>query len=551
MIKLTNISISDFYSLEEANFEYNHGIYKVVGVLDGDPNASNGAGKSSALVAPQQALYNTNCKDAKAKIDETYNRVTGRPYSISLQFTKDDTEYTVINNRAKNSITIIENGNDISVKGVPRNLALLTDIIGVDFKVFSSLTYLSQKTMANVLDLTNEDNVLYSFFDIDKIKGMETRMKSRRKEAKDFRLVELTRIETAESTKATLENYRAEDAGDLELSRSKLLAALSAIEGSVQGKKYEVLKAQLTKEKSDLSDLAIERTKSSTKVAMLQEQLEEMATGSCPTCGQDIITNTSGVKAKITKEDKTLEDIMRRGKVVNTTIKRLSAEASGIQTELSTKRDSFNRQLTTLSAKILAIKERTKEFQAIQTDLDALEKSITTSKQVVKELGSKMVYFDTALQSISSGALMAEYLNSFTAVFNAKLVEMIELTEVDISIRAVETKGKLVYKFIKDGKPTTFNGLSTGEQTRTAFIILMAITQTLETLTGVSIDYVVFDELLSVLDKKGILMLTKVLDKFRESKTIYVVLHHNEIEQEFFDGTMTVHNTGGIARIEI
>jgi DNA repair exonuclease SbcCD ATPase subunit len=120
----------------------------------------------------------------------------------------------------------------------------------------------------------------------------------------------------------------------------------------------------------------------------------------------------------------------------------------------------------------------------------------------------------------------------------------------DIDIKIKVSKGKMTYIFIDNGVEKTFSLLSAGEKTRVSLMLLLATLKTIEQLTNITINYLVLDELLGVLDGEGINFLKNVLSTMRKDKCIYIISHHNEIEDSFADGIITVIKENNISRIE-
>lgn len=134
--------------------------YGAGNVLDLEENTvtqiigTNGMGKSSIPLIIEEALFNKNSKGIKKA--DIPNRYVNNGYSINLEFTKEEDEYTVNIDR-KSSIKVIlsKNGEDISSHTATNTFKSIQDIVGIDFKTFSQLVY--QNTNASLQFLTATD----------------------------------------------------------------------------------------------------------------------------------------------------------------------------------------------------------------------------------------------------------------------------------------------------------------------------------------------------------------------------------------------------------
>ena len=182
-LNFTSIDVENYFSMDKASLRFVPGIYLIEGenrdlpdfeqLINVGASVSNGSGKTTLFSAPYQCLFNKNSKDSKAAISSVGNIYTDKPYNITLNLTKNDKNYEIHNDRNHNKIFIKEDGEDKTPKGVANQLTAIKNIIGFDFATFSSLTFLNQQSLANIIDLTNKDNVVYQFFDIEKLNLLE------------------------------------------------------------------------------------------------------------------------------------------------------------------------------------------------------------------------------------------------------------------------------------------------------------------------------------------------------------------------------------------
>ena len=132
--------------------------------------APNGSGKSSIAMIIQEILFNKNVKGIK-KTDILNRWVKEKQWSGSLEFTVDADDYGVNVQRTGTStkVKLIKNGVDISDHKVLDTYKKIQEIVGLDFEVFSQLTYQSSTDLLEFLKATdtNRKKFLINLFNLE------------------------------------------------------------------------------------------------------------------------------------------------------------------------------------------------------------------------------------------------------------------------------------------------------------------------------------------------------------------------------------------------
>ena len=102
--------------------------------------APNGSGKSSIAMIIQETLFNKNIKGIK-KADILNRWSKEKNWNSELTFAADDKDYVVSVTRtgAQTKVKLLENGKDVSDHKVLDTYKMLSEILGLDFEVFSQL----------------------------------------------------------------------------------------------------------------------------------------------------------------------------------------------------------------------------------------------------------------------------------------------------------------------------------------------------------------------------------------------------------------------------
>lgn len=133
--------------------------------------AQNGSGKSSIALILQEILYNKNIKGVK-KGDILNRWSNSKNWKGAVEFDTDDNSYRVEVQRtgASTKVKLLENGIDISEHKVLDTYKKINSIIGLDFEVFSQLTYQSSTDLLDFLKATdaNRKKFLINLFNLEK-----------------------------------------------------------------------------------------------------------------------------------------------------------------------------------------------------------------------------------------------------------------------------------------------------------------------------------------------------------------------------------------------
>lgn len=134
-------------------------------------SAPNGAGKSSIALILQEILYNKNIKSIK-KGDILNKYVTDKDWWAKLSFSVGNNEYLIDVKRTptQTKVVLLENNIDISEHKVLDTYKKLHEILGMQFDIFSQLTYQSSIDLLDFLKATdsNRKKFLINLFNFTK-----------------------------------------------------------------------------------------------------------------------------------------------------------------------------------------------------------------------------------------------------------------------------------------------------------------------------------------------------------------------------------------------
>jgi DNA repair exonuclease SbcCD ATPase subunit len=551
MLEIKKISVNNFFSVGSITLPVEKGLHYIIGInndIESSFKSSNGSGKTATFSSIYQGLFNKNIKNPKGTIESVNNSITGKPYSISLDFTLNEKDnYTVTNDRNTNKITVLKNGVDISVKGIPNQLKQIKDILGLDFDTFSALTYISQSTLQAILDTTNKDNILFQFFNIASIQQSEAILKEERKELKNLRVILITKMRNCEKNISLLSSFQKVNVTVIEENINTLTKSLLAVTRSPKHAGVEATRLKIVGLKEERSALNTELSLINYKIVELERLIN--SSNICPTCGAvgTLDKDTLNLDlSKLIEEKSTKENFISN---LTSTISTLDDECTRVKQSLADDEAAILGKINILKSKLLVVAEQNSAYDKIVKQRDEIEKELSDIVSDMDALDKKLALVEECLLFIKNGTLTNEYLNKFRKVFVTVLKDLIDKTDFTIDIKVSVKNGKLEYEFYDRGILKGFNDLSAGERTRVSLVLLITTLFTLEQVTGISTNYLVIDELFGVLDDEGISMVTKFLEIIRENKAVYVITHHEELPINMFDTVITFTKDKGVTSL--
>lgn len=178
-------------------------------------SAENGSGKTSIILILQELLFSKNVKGIK-KTDILNRESSSKSWEGEIDFTVDSNEYTVSVRRtgASTKVKLIENNTDISEHKVIDTYKRIQEILGIDFAVFSQLTYQSSSNALEFLKATdtNRKKFLINLFNLEKYIEIGERIKKEAQAADKDVVKTQTELSTVNSflDKTSIPEYKTE-----------------------------------------------------------------------------------------------------------------------------------------------------------------------------------------------------------------------------------------------------------------------------------------------------------------------------------------------------
>jgi len=576
-MKLLSIDISNAYSFgKNVHLDFNkldqH--TQIIGRnIDEDlEEASNGSGKTSLYLCIQQVLFGKDSKDTlKADIANTLGDGS---YEIHLSFLEKGDTYIISASRTssgKGALLLKKNSKDISCHTIPGTQKLIQSIIGLDFTLFTQLTYQStdkfldllsatdaerKKVLVNLFSLDRYDDQVLLFKDLVRATTLDLKVASTKLEIiKDAANVKIDDIVPENIVRSSDELNR------LILEKDKLTTEIANLDKTNKEYAYhtslslnlDILKSKVSTAgdtpeftKEELADVVSKLATINQSISQYNKLLSryESSPENCRTCGQPVPTEHNVEKAKDCRDNlQTLIDrknSLLEAEALLTRKKELVAARNLDLLEISRLSELLDLSKvksplllsdklalsTTLSDLIFKEKASIKESQDIAAKRarhNARVAVLTEQKlEAEKRLEeaekdySVCVYKASHMKALydASKLLVTFKLESLLLYLQNSVNEYVDaLFQGDVALTIGTAKGKLSFTIMKGGTAYSIKRLSTGERSRMNISVLLALRDTLESLSGAEIDFLVLDEILSSLDSVGRTSVYEILEK--------------------------------------
>ena len=559
MIKIKHLDISTFKLLKdtEISFEDKSGIISLEGSnLDNPLFQSNSVGKSTLPDVILQGLFGKNL--ANITIEKMGNLYTGQKPAVTITVERDGIDYVIKNDYENNLCKIYKDGVLLDFTRKKDVLSEMEDILGLSFFLFSQLIYVSPSTQSLFSNVSNDaqSKFIQSLLSIEFINDINKKSSADLKTYKGEVNMQVKEInmyqQQVENLSKQLDLVPTFDKTDF----TELINTLSA-DISRQDDMREVIKKNYDKVKKELEQITKQEIELKSDLKHLESALNKeealIKSGSCPTCHQNtdkLLPKTDKSLIKNLKKD--IETIFEKVLAKKAELKTIEEELSKIASEISVNRSTLQQYKAGRENQTNAEKQESIRDSLMEQRTDAINLLIIKQAELT-ELEDKVYILELISQSTSSKGYIKERVELFLALFNSELYELgKELLGTNYKISINKSKNVGFELFVDDSEITlNYSSLSSGFKSRVDLLISLALNKTVEILTGISINVLFLDEILSAVDATGVesisLLLNKIKHKFPD-KLIFIVSHNQVIKN--VDNTLTITRQNDASKLK-
>ena len=559
MIKIKQINIDSFKLLSntELNLEGRAGIVSLQGINLDNPNFSgNSVGKSTLVNVILQGLFMKNIQGDS--IERLSNAYTKEKPSITITLEKEGVEYTIVNNYKDGICKVYKEGVLLDFVRKKDIKDEIEEILGISYFIFSQLIYISPNNPSLFSSVSNDaqNKFIQSLLNIEFIQDINKKssadLKSFRGEV-TLKVKELNLLQQqVESLTKQINLVPVFEDIDYSEEINSMAADISRKEDYqiILKKNYDKAKKEL--EVENKREIEIKSEIKHLEIA-LSKELDLIAKGDCPTCGQSTVklsTKTDKSLLKNLKESHTesFEKVLAKKAELRT----IEDELAEVSSEITIARNTLNGLKHKKQEQIKAEKHISLKTSLEEQRTEAITNLIEAQSKL-SQLEDKVYILELITQCTSSKGFIKERISLFLQLFNQELQELgKDLLGSNYLIEITKNKTLGYELTVNDGEIVlNYSSLSSGYKSRLDLVIALALNSAIKLLTGIDINILFLDEILSAVDSVGIESISKLLNKIKHrfpEKIIFVV-SHNQILKEVSD-TLTITRQNDASKLK-
>ena len=543
MITLKNLVINNMFSYGQNN-EIDLNANKITQLT-----APNGSGKSSVALILQELLYSKNIKSIK-KADILNRYTKNDTWSGKIEFSVDNQDYGVEVKRTKNQSKIQfyqQNGSntvDLTEHKIPDTYKKIQELIGLDFEIFSQLTYQSSTDLLEFLKATdtNRKKFLINLFNLEKYPniGEVIKMKLSESEKLSYKLDgEMKSIKDFLDEAVIEEKQKLIEVPKVEESKRTNLA-----KAQNEFNEYESLCKKIDKNNLYIKDrdklefdVSIAQPNENTAIydghARIKEDLFKTKGTSI-----ELSTSIEKVQKEINEYEKkvhdwelntkSIEKFEQLSQFIDDSIPATYPDFDTLKNEIQVLKDELKNQEYKREEAI----ESNEKIKSHNTKVDTLieQKRYFLARQEllnndILKLKSKIKNLNILRKAFSTTGIVAFKLENLTKELETVINEYLsDLSDGQFQVIFRLNGEKLNIVVINNGQESPIETVSGGEFSRIQTAILLAIRNVLSKIGGNYINLLFLDEITGVLDEAGKEKLIEILQE-EDNLNIFLISH--------------------------
>lgn len=568
-MKINKLTIHNILSIEDAEIMFEDSGLVLVEGFDYDTGRANGAGKSSIFNALSFGLYDEVPR--KITKSEILRKGCKEGYSqVDIQVGID--VYSVKRSRPVNN-TFYKNGIEISITQQE-----FESIIGLNYDQFLITMYTAQDSSNKFIMLNDKDKKdfilkIMNLGNFSKYKKDITDELSKLQMDKALLSIKLDGFKQSISIHRgnivdviTIQSKIDSDLLDVSSYISKINELSKITEPDVS--RYNDIEQKIGDKILTLQTTKILCSQKRTELTKLRNQTPDTV---CPDCNTDLnIINGHAHKAadkiKIEEQIKNViieinefEKILSKEQELKDYINKLKLKKQEEYQEYRTAQSTLSEYKNILYAKQLGISNMTKDLNKNSLIKDQVSLIIKDAQEVqskLKEISSEIEILSVIGTFFDPTGAPAYIMDSIVDAFNDAVIDYISMIwpNASYSLQTFkENKDKTIAaKFSEslliNGKDRSIGSLSGGELRALSLALDFAIIDVLHSQFSLSLNPIVLDEPFNGLDSVGRELVIDLLEKFAETRQVFIVDHAAEAKA-MFSHIIRVEKRSGISII--
>jgi DNA repair exonuclease SbcCD ATPase subunit len=570
MIKIKELEVRGFKLYEDAELKLDNkvGIANLIGKNDDIIGFdSNSSGKSSFANLFLQVIYGKNLENMSQ--ESIVHKYSNTPFSGKIVLEINEQELTIIRDNSKTGkdaliyyVDGVFQGKD-NPKEIKTRKAEIQDeidtIIGMGVTTFKKLLYLSpnEKTLFSTSQDTSQSKFIQELLNLDLIDMINKRVKKELVTYKNDIVLKSREIKLLQSNiegiinqlkalpKELDEKQMNNSYNELINEKNRLLGLIKSYDKSMKG----------LKDSADIKKKAI--VVKQTEVSSIKKSIVEkdrlIKDEKCPTCGNNVnadLLHISDLNSEVEAFESNISDLEKG-------LNDLKKEFDSIKSE----RDSYKESLTEVEKSLTKIESQKDILQSngLKEVKDNLEKEVISKSDELVNLQSElneaedMKYCLDLIQQCSGvKGFIKSRIDLFLRLFNKRLFELAnKLSKGDLILNIKKDTKNNYSLYIKDSKiELSYEELSSGLKARVDLLLNLTLRKSLQDLTGISMNVLIIDELISSVDESGRESINTLLNNIKEEFSdtlIFIVSHGTSLPA---DHDLLVHRKNNSSKLQ-
>lgn len=513
--------------------------------------APNGKGKSTILSALVWAIYGKNLKGVSEV--NTWKQVRPKDYKgtrVQVYFQKDSHTYKIIRcqkyeevlddgAKGKDRLIFIKDGDVIDIKGKGKIQEAINREIGLSYTLFMNSIMFGQG-IRRLIQESNSDKkkIFEEVFDLEflnlakgialqdknnlisQINEVEHESQMLKKELEANKEAYFDMRDREKSFKQKIREERKE----LKQDREKLTKLLIEKQKQIKDEVDASLQIKIKKQNKIILDLRgkIKDAKSLSNVPLkkvIKELVIQLEAGHYKRALRDAKSIYKAF-SDLDKYDKEYQEALERLEElssVNDKYRKLKSECDDIASDIATVDEDLSKlkaeKLKVMSPKYKQkLREIRKNLRKVDEDFHNKEAELENYNWLINDPlgnnGIKAYLFDSSLEFLN------KCLDKYSEVLGFR---------IEFNIDLGTARKEFVTIIERDGQIIDYDELSGGEKTLCNFSMALAMHEALTASKGVNI--ILFDEVFESLSSDNVELVTSLIRKYSEGKTVFVITH--------------------------
>lgn len=584
-MNILSLEINNILSIEKCRIDYGSSGITLIDGWNHDDDSANGAGKTAILNAQTFGLFGKLPR--KISASEILRHDTKNGYvSITLEASNGDI-ISVTRHRPKKTEFIV---NNISVDMTQEEFE---DKIGLSYDQYLICAYSAQIESEKFILLNDSDkkNFILKLMNLDKFNIYKKIADNKLKELSNKKQeIEKTIIQC--KSKLSVYKEKIIDVDDINLKITKLntselesdikkLSSILAPNCEEYDKSYREVDSQLNNLESQESEVLKLKTILKLKAEQYEKlsNVKQSSVVNCPNCDhkivltgseavslQDIINQRKQEQKELKHEISELVDKINSFPSIKDAKYKLKEKRQDIIERKNKELHSYNKtqqKISELKSLILlrktqidTLKQSLEENQNNQNKINQLEDLIKNADKVLIKVSKDIEIISAISHALSPTGAPAYMVDSVVELINKNIISFVEQIwpGADYSIQSFKENknGDMVAKFSEKliilGKERSIGSLSNGEFRCLCIATDLAIINVVESMFGIKINPIVFDEPFEGLDSSNRERAVQMLEMFAESRQVIIIDHASEAKAMFSD-IIKIEKKDGISRL--